>query len=83
MVHTYIQLFDISLPPASDSLPFTSLGVRSNIILFLFTKVILEDKPIKVFNNGNMVRDLTYVVDFIVGVNRVIDSPPVKSPLYV
>jgi UDP-glucuronate 4-epimerase len=44
--------------------------------LFLFTKAILSGEPIKVFNNGNMVRDFTYVDDIIEGVTRVIDSPP-------
>jgi UDP-glucuronate 4-epimerase len=49
---------------------------RPDMALFLFTKAILEDKPIKVFNNGNMVRDFTYIDDIVEGVVRVIDSPP-------
>jgi len=64
--------------------------------LFLFTKAILENKPIQVFNNGNMpvpwnakqiplgVRDFTYIDDIVEGVTRVIDSPPAtasSSPL--
>jgi UDP-glucuronate 4-epimerase len=49
---------------------------RPDMALFLFTKAILEDKPIKVFNNGNMVRDFTYVDDIVEGVIRVIDNPP-------
>ena len=44
--------------------------------LFLFTKAILEDKPINVFNHGNMIRDFTYVDDIVEGVVRVIDNPP-------
>jgi hypothetical protein len=48
--------------------------------LFLFTKAILEDKPIQVFNNGNMVRDFTYINDIIEGVTRVIDNPPGSHP---
>jgi UDP-glucuronate 4-epimerase len=43
---------------------------------FIFTKSILEGKPIKVFNNGNMARDFTYVDDIVEGVIRVIDNPP-------
>jgi UDP-glucuronate 4-epimerase len=54
---------------------------RPDMALFLFTKAILEDKPIKVFNNGNMVRDFTYVDDIVEGVTRVIDSPPAPGPL--
>lgn len=44
--------------------------------LFLFTKAILADEPIKVFNYGNMVRDFTYIDDIVEGVVRVIDHPP-------
>ena len=43
--------------------------------LFLFTKAIKEGNPIKVFNNGNMVRDFTYVADIVEGVVRVLDNP--------
>jgi UDP-glucuronate 4-epimerase len=43
--------------------------------LFKFTKNILEGKPIPVFNNGNMVRDFTYVDDIVEGVVRIIDRP--------
>jgi UDP-glucuronate 4-epimerase len=52
---------------------------RPDMALFLFTKAILEDKPIQVFNNGNMVRDFTYVDDIVEGVVRVIDNPPEES----
>ena len=44
--------------------------------LFLFTKAILEGKPIDVFNHGNMRRDFTYVDDIVEGVVRVIDNAP-------
>jgi len=69
---------------------------RPDMALFLFTKAILENKPIQVFNNGNMpvpwnakqiplgVRDFTYIDDIVEGVTRVIDSPPAtasSSPL--
>jgi len=47
--------------------------------LFLFTKAILENRPIQVFNYGNMVRDFTYIDDIIEGVVRVIDKPPLAS----
>jgi len=48
--------------------------------LFLFTKAILEGKPIDVYNNGNMSRDFTYIDDIVEGVVRVIDSPPAGNP---
>ena len=49
--------------------------------LFLFTKAIIEGKAIKVFNNGNMQRDFTYIDDIIESLVRLIDKPalPIKS----
>lgn len=48
--------------------------------LFLFTKSILEGKSIKVFNNGNMRRDFTYVDDIVEGIIRVINKIPQPNP---
>ena len=50
--------------------------------LFLFTKAIIEDNPIKVFNQGNMIRDFTYIDDIIESVFRVLNKPP-KVILYL
>jgi UDP-glucuronate 4-epimerase len=47
--------------------------------LFIFTKAILENRPIDVFNYGEMKRDFTYIDDIIEGVVRVIDNPPVED----
>ena len=44
--------------------------------LFLFTKAILEGRPIDVFNNGEMKRDFTYIDDIVTGVLKVLDNPP-------
>jgi UDP-glucuronate 4-epimerase len=75
MAHTYSHLFGI---PTTGLRFFTVYGPwgRPDMALFLFTKAILDGEPIKVFNNGNMVRDFTYVDDIVEGVTRVIDSPP-------
>ena len=82
MAHTYSHLFGL---PTTGLRFFTVYGPwgRPDMALFLFTKAILNNEPIKVFNNGNMVRDFTYVDDIVEGVTRVIDSPPnnKKSPL--
>jgi UDP-glucuronate 4-epimerase len=80
MAHTYSHLFGL---PTTGLRFFTVYGPwgRPDMALFLFTKAILEDKPIKVFNNGNMVRDFTYIDDIVEGVTRVIDSPPALSSL--
>ena len=50
--------------------------------LFLFTKAILEKKPIDVFNHGKMVRDFTYIDDIVRGVVGVLDQPATPDPGY-
>jgi UDP-glucuronate 4-epimerase len=75
MAHTYSHLFRL---PTTGLRFFTVYGSwgRPDMALFLFTKAIIENTPIQVFNNGNMIRDFTYIDDIIEGVTRVIDSPP-------
>lgn len=75
MAHTYSHLFGL---PTTGLRFFTVYGPwgRPDMALFLFTKAILEDKPIDVFNNGNMSRDFTYVGDIVEGIVRVNDNPP-------
>ena len=48
--------------------------------LFLFAKGILEDKPINIFNNGDMIRDFTYIDDITEGIIRVLDNPASGNP---
>ena len=48
--------------------------------LFLFTKAILDGEPIKVFNEGRMQRDFTYVDDIVQGVLKVVDNPAAPNP---
>ncbi len=75
MAHTYSHLYAL---PTTGLRFFTVYGPwgRPDMALFLFTKAILEGRPIQVFNNGQMVRDFTYVDDIVEGVLRVIDAPP-------
>lgn len=75
MGHTYSHLFGL---PTTGLRFFTVYGPwgRPDMALFLFTKAILEDKPIDVFNFGEMKRDFTYIDDIVEGVIRVIDNPP-------
>jgi len=79
MAHTYSYLYGI---PTTGLRFFTVYGPwgRPDMALFLFTKAILEGKPIDVYNNGNMSRDFTYIDDIVEGVVRVIDSPPAGTP---
>lgn len=79
MAHTYSHLFGL---PTTGLRFFTVYGPwgRPDMALFLFTKAILEDKPIDVFNYGKMRRDFTYIDDIVEGVVRVIDHPPQGNP---
>ena len=79
MAHTYSHLFDI---PATGLRFFTVYGPwgRPDMALFLFTKAILEGKPIQVFNRGEMMRDFTYVDDIVEGISRVMENPATSNP---
>jgi UDP-glucuronate 4-epimerase len=72
MAHTYGHLYGL---PSTGLRFFTVYGPwgRPDMALFLFTKAILEGRPIDVFNHGNMLRDFTYVDDIVEGVVRVVD----------
>ncbi|NMC50349.1 MAG: NAD-dependent epimerase, partial [Desulfovibrio sp.] len=79
MAHTYSYLYGL---PCTGLRFFTVYGPwgRPDMALFLFTKAILEDKPIKVFNHGRMRRDFTYIDDIIEGVVRVTSRIPAPNP---
>jgi len=79
MAHTYSHLYGI---PTTGLRFFTVYGPwgRPDMALFLFTKAMLENKPIDVFNHGNMQRDFTYIDDIVEGVIRVNDNAPVQNP---
>ena len=75
MAHTYSHLYSL---PCTGLRFFTVYGPwgRPDMALFLFTKAILENRPIDVFNFGNMQRDFTYIDDIVEGVIRVMDRIP-------
>ena len=79
MAHVYSHLFNV---PTTGLRFFTVYGPwgRPDMALFLFTKAILAGEPINVYNNGNMVRDFTYVDDIVQGIEHVIDNPPKGNP---
>jgi UDP-glucuronate 4-epimerase len=81
MAHTYSHLFGL---PTTGLRFFTVYGPwgRPDMALFLFTKAILARQPIDVFNNGNMVRDFTFVDDIVEGVVRVLDKPATADPRF-
>jgi UDP-glucuronate 4-epimerase len=74
MAHTYSHLFRL---PTTGLRFFTVYGPwgRPDMALFLFTRAILDGRPIDVFNHGNMVRDFTYIDDIVEGVVRLVDRP--------
>lgn len=81
MAHTYSYLYNL---PAVGLRFFTVYGPwgRPDMALFLFTRAILEGKPINVFNHGHMKRDFTYIDDIVEGVARLLDAIPAADPLW-
>lgn len=74
MAHNYSHLFKL---PTTGLRFFTVYGPwgRPDMALFLFADAILKGEPINVFNNGNMVRDFTYVGDIVESISRLIKKP--------
>jgi UDP-glucuronate 4-epimerase len=81
MAHTYSHLYRL---PTTGLRFFTVYGPwgRPDMALFLFTKAILEGRPIDVFNHGHMQRDFTYIDDIVEGVLRVADRAAEPDPAY-
>ena len=81
MAHAYSHLYRI---PTTGLRFFTVYGPwgRPDMALFLFTKAILEGRPIDVFNEGRMKRDFTYVGDVVEGVVRISDRIPEPDPAW-
>ena len=79
MAHAYSKLYGI---PTTGLRFFTVYGPwgRPDMSPFLFIDAILHDRPIKVFNNGDMLRDFTYIDDIVEGVVRITDVIPQGNP---
>ena len=79
MAHTYAHLYGL---PCTGLRFFTVYGPwgRPDMALFLFTKAILEGRPIDVFNQGNMRRDFTYIDDIVEGIVRTLDHTAPANP---
>jgi UDP-glucuronate 4-epimerase len=75
MAHTYSYLYGL---PTTGLRFFTVYGPwgRPDMALFIFTKAILDGKPIQVFNNGEMERDFTYIDDIVEGIFRILTGTP-------
>ena len=81
MAHTYSHLYGL---PSTGLRFFTVYGPwgRPDMALFLFTKAILAGEPIQVFNNGEMVRDFTYVDDIVESLMRLLAKPAAPDPAF-
>jgi len=79
MAHSYSCLFGL---PCTGLRFFTVYGPwgRPDMAAFIFTRAILEGKPIDIFNYGKMKRDFTYIDDIVEGIMRVIFKPPEPDP---
>lgn len=79
MAHSYAYMYGL---PCTGLRFFTVYGPwgRPDMALFKFTKNMLEDKPIDIYNHGNMSRDFTYIDDIIKGILCVIDHPAQANP---
>jgi UDP-glucuronate 4-epimerase len=79
MAHTYAGLYGL---PCTGLRFFTVYGPwgRPDMALFLFTRAILENRPIDVYNQGRMQRDFTFIDDIVEGVYRVADRMPAPNP---
>jgi len=78
MAHTYAHLYNISVCGLRFFTVFGEWG-RPDMVPMLFADAITNDRPIKVFNHGNMSRDFTYIGDIVDGIIKVIDNPAKSS----
>ncbi len=78
MAHSYSHLFGL---PTTGLRFFTVYGPwgRPDMAYFLFTKAILENKPVKLFNHGDMRRDFTYIDDLTLVISRLLERIPVRT----
>ncbi len=81
MAHVYSHLFAV---PTTGLRFFTVYGPwgRPDMAMFLFTKAILDNEPIKVFNNGEMQRDFTYIDDIVDGILKTTYHPAKPNPAW-
>ena len=81
MAHTYSHLYAINTTGLRFFTVYGPWG-RPDMAYYLFTKAILKGEPIKVFNQGEMRRDFTYIDDIVEGVQRIIEQPIGNRDIY-
>ena len=81
MSYTYSHLYNFQTVGLRFFTVYGPWG-RPDMAMFLFTDAILNDKPIKVFNNGNLSRDFTYIDDIVEGLIATIENKNKRAELY-
>ena len=81
MAHTYSHLYKIPVTGLRFFTVYGPLG-RPDMAYFYFTKSVFEGKPVTIYNNGDMMRDFTYIDDIVEGIVRVLDRPPAGSAVW-
>jgi UDP-glucuronate 4-epimerase len=79
MAHSYASLYNLSCTGLRFFTVYGPWG-RPDMAYFLFTKAILEAKPINIYNHGKMQRDFTYIDDIVDGIDKVIEKSPQPNP---
>ncbi|HEY8963526.1 MAG TPA: NAD-dependent epimerase/dehydratase family protein, partial [Alphaproteobacteria bacterium] len=82
MTHSYVTLYKF---PATGLRFFTVYGAwgRPDMAYYHFTRAIMDGTPIKLFNNGDLRRDFTYINDIVAGVIAAIDTPPTDDAAHI
>ena len=78
LAYAYSNLYDIKVTGLRFFTVYGPYG-RPDMAYFSFTKNIIDDKEIKVFNNGDMYRDFTYIDDIVEGIIELLDKAPLKD----
>ena len=81
MAHTYSHLYNISTTGLRFFTVYGPWG-RPDMALFKFTKAIINDDPIDIYNHGNMMRDFTYIDDIVEAIARLVEKPAQSNPLW-
>lgn len=81
MAYTYSHLYNISVTGLRFFTVYGPWG-RPDMAYFKFAKAIMEEKPIDVYNNGDLKRDFTYIDDITQGIAKLLDQPSTQTPSY-
>ncbi|MFY0631384.1 MAG: NAD-dependent epimerase [Flavobacteriaceae bacterium] len=81
MAHTYSHLYGLQTIGLRFFTVYGPWG-RPDMAMFLFTKAILNDEPIKVFNHGDLSRDFTYIDDIVAGIVSTLDQNSIENEIY-